>query len=512
MSQSCALPPKRQPDNMVGLIAAPMLIFGLLGVMLLFLASAAFADHDLWWIGEGKALRGSVLAMGRIEAWDWFSSGPKYDHKYTQGFGTIRPGLGFRWTRWGAWVEGQATAIQGLPPKSSPPAPKGAMGTGALYYGHIQRRDDIRVYVKHAYAENTDVLGPWINTLRIRGGRFPYSDGAEIMAGEPKLDWLKRVRISERLIGPFAWTAFHRSYDGVDLGFQQSWGGLTAMAAHPTQGGFEERGGVPINTIDLATSSLTLTPGLGLLPHTAARAFYVGYWDRRLVTQRVDNVIATAKRVNLEIHTFGGEVLGAYPVGPGELDVLGWGLMQKGNWYELDHDAFSAVGELGYQFTQVWSKPHLRAGGAYGSGDSHTKDKVHETFFQVLPTARKYAFTPFYNMMNMEDLYLQLFFKPSFPWTFRMEWHQLELAHPNDRWYVGGGATQNRGSIFGYAGRPSQGKDAVGRLVDLSITWVTGPATSINLYAAHVFGGGIPRTIYGDKNMNFGYIESEYRW
>src|ERR1043166_4377708 len=135
-------------------------------------APVARADQELWWGGEGKSLFTAATFYGRTEYWDWWSAGHKYQNEYKDGYLTIRPALGFRYLRWGAFTEGQFTSLQGLPTRGVAPAPKGALGTGAVYFQNVGAKDVNRLYLKNAYAENTDLAGPYVNTIRIRGGRM----------------------------------------------------------------------------------------------------------------------------------------------------------------------------------------------------------------------------------------------------------------------------------------------------------------------------------------------------
>ena len=61
--------------------------------------------------------------------------------------------------------------------------------------------------------------------------------------------------------------------------------------------------------------------------------------------------------------------------------------------------------EGGYQPPMLPAlKPWLRIGYTTTSGDNNPNDTTHGTFFQLLPTPRQYARTPFFNMMNLDDL------------------------------------------------------------------------------------------------------------
>ena len=53
-------------------------------------------------------------------------------------------------------------------------------------------------------------------------------------------------------------------------------------------------------------------------------------------------------------------------------------------------------------------RPWLRAGYLYASGDSDAADDRHGTFFQMLPSSRKYALSSVYAQMNLHDLFVQV--------------------------------------------------------------------------------------------------------
>jgi len=64
--------------------------------------------------------------------------------------------------------------------------------------------------------------------------------------------------------------------------------------------------------------------------------------------------------------------------------------------------------------------------------DKDSTDREHGTFYQMLPTARKYAFFPLYNLMNNEDLFIQAIFKPKEAFTIRTDLHSLSLQNKHD--------------------------------------------------------------------------------
>jgi hypothetical protein len=94
------------------------------------------------------------------------------------------------------------------------------------------------------------------------------------------------------------------------------------------------------------------------------------------------------------------------------VDGLTYGYGQFGDWQSLTQRAWAYGVEAGYRFTDVWAKPWLRAGINSASGDTDPNDRTHGTFFQILPTARTYAQLPFFNLMNVQDLFASLLLRP----------------------------------------------------------------------------------------------------
>lgn len=477
----------------------------------LLTASASFAEvrllHDE---DHGDiALFGSMLT--RFEVWNWFEAGADVENEYVDAFETLRLGLKYLHPRLQVVVEGQGTQFENLPGDAVAPAPRGALGTGATYFQHTGDRSATGVFLKQLFLTVRDLLTPYQQGVDLTLGRFAYQEGLETLTGNAKLDWLKRVRGSERLLGPFGWSAFQRSFDGAQMKLDNQVLNWTTMVGHPTQGGFEEKAGETIDTIGVLATSLTLKPR-GWLENAVPRISYLRYEDQRNVSQRVDNVAASAPKVDIAINTYTAELPLSYAAGAGEADLLGWVAIQEGDWYELDHRAFALALEGGCQWTQAPWQPHLRAGWLYGSGDSDPGDGKHSTFFQVLPTARKFAQLPFYNLMNNSDLFVQGFVKPRKTVVLRADWHWLSLAERNDRWYSGAGATQERGQLFGFTGRASQGKRDLGHLVDLSVAYMPNPTLTAYAYYGHVFGAGVINAIYTGRNADFLYLELEVKF
>jgi hypothetical protein len=161
--------------------------------------------------------------------------------------------------------------------------------------------------------------------------------------------------------------------------------------------------------------------------------------------------------------------------------------------------------------SRIPSTPWLRGGWFRGSGDGNAKNDEHHTFFQILPTTRLYARMPFYNLMNSTDEFVQVMDKPAKKLALRSDLHWLQLTSPNDLWYLGGGAYDNK--VFGFTGRPANGHSSLASVADLSTDWQATTTLAVNFYYAHVWGKSVIEAIYPvNRNAQYGYVEMVYRW
>jgi hypothetical protein len=133
------------------------------------------------------------------------------------------------------------------------------------------------------------------------------------------------------------------------------------------------------------------------------------------VETQTDNRPATvrnADRRHIAIHTGGGHLVHVIPTDIGPIDLMGWGVGQGGDWGKQDHQAWAFALETGWQPKMLPWNPWFRVGYNRSSGGDDPSDGDHETFFQILPTARVYSFSTFYNFMNNEDAFFQLILRP----------------------------------------------------------------------------------------------------
>ncbi len=462
-------------------------------VMLLAWATFAFADK----MAAQPSTITSLTWRVRVESWDFFDLGfAGVDNSYTFIASLLRAGINGKASQKQDWqLELAHVSFAGLPTEASAGA-----GTGALYRTANGGRDG-SVFVKQAFWRWQDVAG---KGSMLRLGRFEFFEGTELMPKDPTLSWLRRDRISHRLLGNFGWSHVQRSLDGLQFSLDRKSSNFTLLLARPTRGVFDLKGNDQLSKVTVLYGSWTSA----FDDRSDGRLFALHYRDSRPVVKTSNTAGITGK---VKVTTLGGHYLRTWDAGDGRADALLWGAWQFGDWGQLDHKANALALEAGYQWREAKWQPHLRVGYFVGSGDDNPNDNDHETFFQVLPTPRLYARTPIYNLMNNKDLFVQLMLKPTKRWSVRLDWHRLSLAKANDLWYAGGGAFNN--TAFGYAGRQSGGQDRLMDLADVSIDYSPDAKTTWTLYVARAIGKGVVQSSFpAGKNATFLYFEWLQRW
>ena len=464
------------------------------------------ADVSVSQISPKLSVFGSLRTRG--EFWDWFE-GTSGDSSYAYAATVAKLGLKWQQDLFDLHLEAQNTALMGLPDDASAPAPQGSFGLGPVYLSHNRRQNDASVFLKQAHL-TLKQLG--IPGLRLRGGRHSIAGGAEVMSKDPTIDWIKRMRVSQRLLGPFGWSHVGRSYDGFTLSWTRGAYNFTLHGSHPTQAGFDLAGNKTIDDIDILYAGFNLTrPEFAQM--TDARLFYIYYADGRNLQPTDNRPAAERSRRHLAINMGGGNLIQVVPTGAGPIDLMGWGVVQGGDWGRQDHHGWAFAVEAGWQPKGLPWNPWFRIGYNRSSGDDDPNDSDHDTFFQMLPTARVYSFSTFYNLMNNEDGFFQLILRPLEGLVWRTDFHYIRVSEKNDLWYQGAGATlEDRQAGFGFVGRPTFGKRDLFQIIETSLSYNLNKHINVNVFFAHVFGDSIVDQLYPDDSANFGYIETTLKF
>ena len=448
------------------------------------------------------AARLIVKDTTRVEVWRFFEppaggGNPNYAFVANRLFA----GVELRRTRVDATAALQYVQFGGLPEHATGPGP---LGTGAQYFDHAGSTTSHQVYLRTLFVRLKNVA----RGVNVQAGRFGYASGAESASGDAKIEAVKRQRLDSRLIGEFEWSIYQRAFDGARVDVDRRAWHATASWFEPTQGGFEEQAGRLMRHVSVAAVTVSARPNPALR-HTDLQGFVYRYDDSRPVRSRPDNTLQAATSVDVHITSAGTSLVGAYPAGPkGQVDVLGWLVWQGGHWYGQTHRANAVAAELGYERPKAKWRPWVRGGWFRSSGDGHATDARHGTFFQMLPTARRYSLSTAYNLMNLSEVFGQVIARPRTSVTMRFDIHHLRLTDAADLWYAGSGATQRAGTTFGFSGRRSNGSTDLGTMVEGAADWAVSPHLSLNGYLGHLGAGYVVGKTFAGRTMNFGYLET----
>lgn len=451
----------------------------------------------------GLTISGSL--RGRAENWSWLES-PPGQSDYIFGAFLLRLSVGQKRERFDWLIEGISPWLINLPSQAILPAPQGQLGLGATYYAANHNQDGSAVF-RQGFVRFKGVFGDHLSSVRF--GRFEFSDGAEVKPSDPTLATLKNERIQQRLIGPFGFSHVGRGFDGAHFDRTSNLNNFTFFAARPVEGVYQLRS---FYELDAALYYGAFTRQLpSKRAPSEARLFVLHYHDGRpiLKTDSRPQAVRAADHQNIRVTTFGGHYIAAFGSGPAKTDLLFWGAAQVGTWGVQSHRAAAFGVEAGHKFDALM-QPWLRTGYFRSSGDGNPNDNEHTTFFQVLPTPRIYARTPFFNLMNNQDVFGQLLLKPFPKLSLRTDVHWLRLSNSRDLWYLGGGAYQS--GTFGYTGRPANGHSDLGTFFDGSLDYLLTRNTTLTLYGSFLNGGSVETAIYprGGEHPKLHYLYFEF--
>ncbi len=449
----------------------------------------------------------NIYERSRTDAVNWYAD-PPYTTVYPYVEQILRMSVSQRVKHFDWLAEASENNVFDVPTTSvDPVAARGQLFLGGTYYAANGNNTlPVNASFRQGFLRYRGKLPD--ETLRI--GRFEFFEGQETTPKDGPLAWLQTNRIAQRLVGNFGFSNAQRSFDGVDGHYGRGTWDITGMAARATQGVFNMNANPELN-VDLQYLAYSKREFKDRL---LFRVFAIDYHDGRTGLAKTDNRSAAARALdhkNIRLGTYGADVIGAIPAGPGTFDFLFWGALQHGNWGVQNQHAGAVAVEGGYRLTNVNTRPWLRGGFWRATGDNHPTDNQHNTFSQLLPTPRAYARFPFFNLQNSSDQFVQIVDSPSKKLDIRSDLHFLQLTSAADLWYQGGGAYDNK--VFGYTGRPSGGHGSFATLYDISSDYALTPLFNLNLYYAHSFGKSVVAFDYpAGHSADFGYLELVYRF
>jgi len=449
---------------------------------------------------DAQTVTGTLSNVTRMESWSYFEPAvePAGNPDYT--FFGNRTDIGVR-------VEGSRfdfggafnyVRLENLPKDAIGP---GGLGAGAFYFAASGVNYSYQLYFSELTARIKSARGTSLTV-----GRMPFSSGAEVVSPDASLERLKRERLQSRLIGNFEWSLYQRRFDGARFDVDRSRWHFTAAAFMPTQGGFEESANLSMPKMQVVDAAVTHKQ-----QRSEWQAFGYTYIDRRSDKALVDNRLSFDRPVDITIETVGASYARVSPTSRGELDIVGWLAAQFGDWYGQPQRAASGAIEGGHRWTQASYRPWLRAGYLWASGDGNGQDRRHGTFFQMIPSSRKYAQSSVYAQMNLDDAFAQLSLEPGAV-KARIEVHALRLASGADLWYAGSGATASDGRYFGFSGRAANGARSLGTVVEGTVGVPIVKHWSINGYGAVMSAGDVVKQQFANSRLTLFSFENVIRF
>ena len=430
------------------------------------------------------------------EVYDFFAPPTPRENAY--GFLGVRarPALTYTGKNWDARLQIQNVLALGLPERGVAPPPAGSLGQGGAYYGLALRPTFDTLGVRQLFVRigaPTGALGaPTGSALKV--GRFDYSGGMEVAAQDGVIDWLKRERVSRRVIGQPDYNIFSRTFDGLRGDLDLGPAALTVFGGRPTQA--EPHFAVEAHSVQTINAALTVKQGTWLGP-AEAQLFYNHLDDTRQVPQIDDRPAAVRKTIAAEggdhVDTLGGHYvthLGAN----GDLCV--WYAHQTGRWGGQRQSADALMGEVGLQWPEAPLKPWVRAGYSIFSGDRNPTDGVHGTFAAELADPRQRL--NMYGYANLSDIVGQVLLTVTPQLSLRADYHLYQLAASQDLWYSGSGVTQQKGAN-GITGRPSGGSADLGRMLETIVGYKLDARNMFTLRWVNGWGGPVVRASFPRK-------------
>jgi hypothetical protein len=358
-----------------------------------------------------------------------------------------------------------------------------------------------------------------VEALSLKVGAQDIKLGTEVMYPEANWRYVKIARGSQRLVGTVGWTHAERTNNAAVASYDFGDYFAYAFGASPTQGVFDLPNAY-LGNHKINYGGVTLTAKRGvLLENTEVRPFFLSYTDRR------NPASGGLPNGNVRVHTLGASLIGIYPKGPGNVDVLLWGAWQWGDWPgstpgadNLDHGAYAVVAEGGYQFTNAPMKPWLRGGLNMASGDGDSTDGNHGTFFNMLPTNHLYyGFADQLALQNLMDWFVQLKFTPIAKTDLNLFLHHFQVHRVEDRNYRGTGAFNRQ--VFGFPSNPTcvgvgcTGRKNIGTELDIIGTWNAHKHVQIQGGYSFMWGSSIMKANFPtDEDVRFAYVQVVLRY
>lgn len=181
----------------------------------------------------------------------------------------------------------------------------------------------------------------------------------------------------------------------------------------------------------------------------------------------------------------------------------------------LKQDAYAAILQSGYTWTEHAWQPRLSVLYSYASGDRNSADGTSQTFQNLFATTHLfYGYMDLNSLQNLHDVRLAYAVKPKANLSLAAEVHFQFLDRTTDFWYNVAGVPRNFtgaavGSGGGYRINPTYSRK-LGTELDLVAAWTFKPYAQIEAAVSHYYRGDYIKqslAIAGSKDASYYYVQ-----
>jgi|GEM_PF-372443 len=183
---------------------------------------------------------------------------------------------------------------------------------------------------------------------------------------------------------------------------------------------------------------------------------------------------------------------------------------------ELEQQAYAAILQAGYTWTESPYQPRLALIYSYGSGDKNANDGQCNTFQnQYATTHMFYGYMDLNSLQNLSDIRLAYTIKPRSNVTMALEGHLQYLDSTSDYWYNVGGVPRTGGTVpnnhNGYS-RSNTYSNQLGQEIDFITSWSPVPYMNFEAGVAHYFRGDYVKESFssavgGSQDASYTYVQ-----
>ncbi len=449
-----------------------------------------------WDIGGSVRVRYEIKdgfgIPGETGSLDFRDSGADVRNDYLME--RIRLRVGYTDTWWSALVEGRSSLVQS--------DERFAYFATPLPAGTVIRKGD----------------GPESDTIDLHQAFFTLGNHKEF----PISAKIGRQELSygeERLVGAFGWNNIGRVFDAAKVRWQNEWFGADLFVSRVVIP--EDRQFNVANDYDWFSG--VYATSAKVQKHLLEVYFFARNASPQAIAAEPSPQFPQPSA--RDIYTFGAR----FKSKPGEIGNWDYTLEsagQFGNFQDrrlagmprLDHQAWMAIAQAGYTFTEAWGKPRVGLEYAFASGDRDASDGDHETFENLFPTNHKfYGYMDFVSLQNIHDVRGIVQLKPHPQVSLAVEAHGFWLADTHDNFYnVGGGP---RGGLGVPATGPGTGygiyannDSYVGAELDVIAGWAVTRYAQLEVGYGHFFVGeyiqqSLSAPTHGARDADYVYAQ-----